>query len=607
MKSERILRDLVIFILVLLAAVMTIQYSAAQYMNDVLSGKQVTCKWVKLAVKRQLNDLERVQKDDPDFPFYFDEEEAKRVIDFKQALRHTQGEWANPRLHDTRIRLEPWQQFIDWVLFGWRRKSDGCRRFTKAYITVGRKNGKTVDAAATANYCFFTDSPKEIGPEIYFTATKKDQAKKAWDEAQRQIERHPALDNRSKHYKQNHTIVIPGTASIMRPLSKDSKTEDALNPHFVVVDEYHAHADNSMLEVMESGMGARRQPMIYIITTAGFDKNSACYQEEQLLAEKILERSIEPIPENIFCIIYTLDEKDDWADPKTWIKANPNLGVSVEWKYLEDRIKLALISPAKQNRIITKNLNIWTQAETRWILDDVWKACESPIDPGELTFLPCVLGKDLSASQDITALALCFLPTKDEERFQFLYRFFIPEENLIERERKDKVPYSYWVKQGLIYTTPGNVIDYDFIEQQIFEDAKKYQILEVAYDPWKAQEIVNHLSEADFTMVPINQRFSGMAMPTDTFERKVLAKEIAHDGNPIMRWMISCTEVKSDRQGNIMPMKPRREATGKRIDGVVASIMALGRAVLLYDAHPEHFVNDPTPKPPAAGMRSMEF
>jgi phage terminase large subunit-like protein len=322
---------------------------------------------------------------------------------------------------------------------------------------------------------------------------------------------------------------------------------------------------------------------------------------------QVLERSIDPVPENFFCLIYTLDEEDDWTDREVWIKANPNLGISVSWKYLEDRVKEALLSPAKQNKIKTKNLNIWTQAESRWILDDVWKACASPVDVGELSFLPCTLGIDLSASQDITALSLCFFPRKGEERFRFLYRFFMPEENLIERERKDKVPYSYWVKQGLIFTTPGNVIDYDFIEQQIAEDAKRYQILECAYDPWKAQEIVNHLSEAGMKMVEIYQRYSGMAVPTDTFEKKVLAKQIAHDGNPVMNWMISCTEVKSDRQGNIMPMKPRREASGKRIDGVVASILALGRAVVLFDAYPQAFVNDPTPKPPAAGMRDMEF
>jgi phage terminase large subunit-like protein len=424
------------------------------------------------------------------------------------------------------------------------------------------------------------DSPREIGPEVYCVATKKEQAKYAWEEAERQIQKQQVLKDLSRPYKQSSTIIVPGTAARMRPLGKDSHTEDALNPHFVLVDEYHAHRDNSMLEVMESALGSREQPLIYIITTAGFDKNCACYQEEHTLAIHVLERSIEPVPETFFCLIYSLDEDDDWTDRDVWRKANPNIGVSVRWEYLEDRIQAALLSPAKQNKIKTKHLNIWTQAESRWILDETWKKCDFPVEEESLAGRKCYMGIDLSASQDITAVVLCFPPEEDKEKYQFLYRFFIPGENIIEKERKDKVPYSYWIEKGFVISTTGDVIDYDFIEQQVLEDAERYDIQEIAYDPWKAQEIVNHLQEAGFTMVPIFQRYSGMAVATDTFEKKVLGKEIAHGDNPIMTWMVSCTEVKSDRQGNIMPMKPQRDKTGKRIDGVVASIMALHRAVI---------------------------
>ncbi len=568
-----------LFFLIIVLAVAMGSYTALQYIDDVISGRQVVCKYVRLAVERHLNDLKRAESGDPDFPYYFDEAQAQRVIDFKQQLRHTKGEWANPRKHDTRIRLEPWQQFKDWMLFGWCREG-GYRRFTKAYIEVARKNGKTTDAAATANYCFLMDRPREIGPEVYCIATKKDQAKIAWEEAERQIRRQPFLKSLTRTYKQSSTVVIPGTAARMRPLGKDSHTEDALNPHFGLVDEYHAHRDNSMLEVIESALASREQPLIYIITTAGFDKNSACYQEERTLAVQTLERSIEPVPETFFCLIYTLDEDDDWTDPDVWVKSNPNLGVSVRWDYLKERVQAALLSPAKQNKIKTKNLNIWTQAESRWILDEVWMECNFKVNRKSLAGRKCFAGVDLSATQDITAVVLCFPPEDKGGKYEFLYRFFIPEENLLEKERKDKVPYSYWIEKGLIATTPGNAVDYDFIEQQILDDAEEYEIQEIAYDPWKAQEVVNHLQEAGFTMVPIFQRYSGMAGPTDTFEKKVLKKEIAHGGDPVMRWMISCTEVKSDRQGNIMPMKPQRDKTGKRIDGVVASIMALHRAVL---------------------------
>jgi phage terminase large subunit-like protein len=553
-------------------------FTAKQYIDDVSSGRQVACKWVKLAVERHMKDIERAEANDPDFPFYFDEDEAKRAIEFQQQLKHTKGEWADPRLHDTHIHLEPWQQFIDWNIFGWRRKATGYRRFTKVYIEVGRKNGKTTKAAATGNYCWLADSPREIGPEAYFVATKKDQAKIAWAEAERQQRRHPYLKTKVRTYRQNSTIVIPGTAAMMRPIGKDSKTEDALNPHYICVDEFHAHRTIDMIEVMESALGARRQPLTYIITTAGLDKNSPCYQNEHTQIEHVLERTVEPVPEHLFGIIYTLDEEDDWTDPDVWVKANPNLGVSVSREYLESRILDAQQIPSKQNQIITKNLNIWTQAETRWISDDLWLQCDYPVVEDHLLGRRCFGGLDLSASRDITAWVLCFPPERENEPYQFLYRFFMPEDNMLDKERRDLVPYTHWADQGLIYPTPGISIDYDFVEQQIINDSQDFRIEEIGYDPWKAQEIINHLISR-FVMVEINQRYNPMGKYTDTFEKKLLSREIAHGGNPIMRWMIACTEVKSDRQGNIMPMKPRRETSGKRIDGVVASIISIGRAV----------------------------
>ncbi len=566
----------------LLAAAMADAYTATRYIDDVLSGRQVVCKLTKLAVERHLQDLERAGSEG--FPYYFDEAQAKRVIDFKQQLRHTQGEWADPRRHDTRIRLEPWQQFKDWVLFGWR-KADGTRRFNKSYTEVARKNGKTTDAAATLNYCYFADRPMEPGPQAYCVATKKDQAHIAWDEAKRQIERQPVLAKRVRIFKQNSVInLLTDSAAKCTVWGKDSGTQDGFNPSFALVDEAHAYPDNSMMEVLASGMGARLQPLIYIITTAGLDINSPCYQEERTLAVQVLERTIDPVPETFFALIYTLDEGDDWTDEKVWVKANPNIGVSVSWEYLRDRVQQALQMPSRQNAILTKNFNKWTQAVTRWITPEAWNICDSAVDADALRGRSCYVGLDLSTVIDITAYALVFPPIAEGELYEILWRFFIPGDNLIERERRDKVPYIAWVKAGLIITTPGNVIDYDFIEIELKKDAEKYSLIEIDYDPWKAQEIVNHLSGSGMTMVPIQQTFSGIAAFTDSFEKKVLSGMIAHGGNPVMKWMISCTEVKSDRQGNIAPMKPRRETSGKRIDGVVAAIMGLGRAILNRDA-----------------------
>ena len=553
-------------------------YKAEQYIKDVQSEKQLACKWVKLAVQRHVSDLKRAKQKRPDFPYYFDVDEAQRVIDFIQELKHVQGEWANPKLRDTRIQLEPWQQFIQWSVFGWRRLDD-YRRFSKVYIEVAKKNGKTTWSGGNLIYCTSADSPKEIGAEAYCIATKKDQAKKAWETVQEMIEKHPDLDEVFRTYRQHSTIVMSGTATRIRLMGKDSKTEDGMNPHFVLVDEYHAHPDHSMLEVMRSAEMARKQPLNWIITTAGFDKNSVCYQEEHALIERILEGSLHPVPEHVFGIIYSLDEDDDWTDRKAWVKANPNLGVSVYPDELEKAAVEALSTPTKLNDFLTKNMNIWTQAVTRWIPDESWMDCQGQIDEESLKGRPCYPGIDLSATVDITAYCLCFPPLSAGEKYKLVWRFFMPGENLLERERRDRVPYTFWRDQGLIIITPGNTIDDAMVIQELEKDLAKFSVPEISHDPWHGYVVSNHFNRAGITMVEIRQTFAGMSAATTLFEKKVLGKEVEHDGNPVMRWMLSNTETKSDRQGNIMPMKPRRDASGKRIDGVVAAIMALDGAV----------------------------
>jgi len=567
---------------ILLVAMMGTTYTAEGYIDDVRHDRIVVCKWVRLAVERHMRDLDRAEREDESFPFFFDEKQARRAIDFKQQLRHTQGEWANERLHDPRLRLEPWQQFCDWEIFGWRRREDGCRRFRKVYIEVAKKNGKTVMAAATANYCFLADRPREIGAEIYCAATKRSQAKKAWDEMRGQLEKHSVLKTMTRSYKQNYTITRKDdAAAFVRLLGKDPKGEDGMNVHFGLVDEYHAHKDSSMLEMLISATGARPQPLIYIITTAGFDKEAPCYQEEHLLTEKVLDGSIDPAPEHYFCIIYTLDEDDDWTDPKVWIKANPNLGVSVEWSFLEQQVKDALDSPQKRNAILTKNLNVWTEAETTWIAPERWAACDAPVDEELLAGRPAFVGMDFSTSIDITAMAYCFPPDKDEEEriYRLLWRFFIPGENMIERERRDKVPYRDWVDRGYLVATPGDVIDYEYIKQTFRNDAHTFDFQESVYDPWNSSQIVVDLSNDGYEMAMFRQGYQSMSPAAKNFETMVLSKKIAHGDNPVMRWMLSCTAIAQDPHGNIKPVKPPRHKSGKRIDGVIAAIMASWRAV----------------------------
>jgi phage terminase large subunit-like protein len=553
------------------------KYTAKQYIDDVLSGAQVVCRHVRQAVERHVRDLARVGQ--PDFPYYFDEAAAKRAIDFQQQLRHAKGEWADPRLHDTRIHLEPWQQFRAWCIFGWK-KVGGYRRFTKTYTEIARKNGKTTTAAADLNYCYFADRPREPGVEAYCVATKRDQARIAWKDVQSQIEAHPVLRKLARVYKQNSTIVLKADAAAKCTVwGKDADTQDGFNPHVVICDEMHAWKDHSLLEVIESGLGSRRQPLVDIITTAGLDINAPCYQEERTLAIQILEGTLKPAPENFFALIYTLDEGDDWTDEKVWVKANPNIGVSVSWDYLRQRVEEALQMPSKRNDVLTKNFNIWTHVASRAIAPEVWARCGSvQISGAQLAGRPCWGGMDLSTILDISAYCLVFQRDPGGP-WPMLWRFFIPGDGLVDRIRRDKVPYDLWIERGLVIATPGATIDYDFIEQEISKDRERFGVREMGYDPWKAHEVYTHLSGSGLTMVEYVQRFSGMAAATDAFLKAVYGGEISHGGNPVMDWMVSCLELKSDRQGNVMPMKPERKASGKRIDGVVAGIIALDRAM----------------------------
>lgn len=555
------------------------------YARAVISGKIVACKLVKAACQRHLDDLERQRT--KGFPYHFDEVRADNAIAFIEQLRHVEGPSASTvGGRDNRIVLELWQKFYVGNIFGWRRE-DGTRRFRHVYTEVARKNAKTTLAAGICNVIFWADRPEDPGCQIYFGATKQEQAALAWRIARLQIERHPVLKTRAKTYESKQYIVktqvdskgrqVSDWSARMRPLGQDSKTEDGLNPVVAIIDEYHAHPTSEILDVLESGMMARLQPITLILTTAGTNFDGPCYQVERPLAVGILEKTLQPIPEDVFAMIYTLDDGDDFANPKVWIKANPNLGVSVYPAQLESRVQMALAAPARARDVKTKNFNIWLQTFSRWIEDPAWMACAGHVDEEALAGRHCTVGLDLSTNTDLTAICFAFPPASDGENWQAFWRLFMPMDNLLERERQDKVPYTEWARMGLIIPTDGNVVDYDYIEQEIKVSGGKYLIDEIVYDPFKAGEVVAHLG-SEFTMVAAAQRYNPMGVYSDIFERLVRKGGLSHGAHPVLRWMMSCTEVKGDRQGNIMPMKPRRETSGKRIDGIVAAIMALGRA-----------------------------
>lgn len=570
-------------------------YSYEEYINKVINKELPVCQAAFLAVKRHLDDIEKSKNND--YPFYFDEDEAKRPISFIQSLVHTKGEWAN---HN--IILESWEQFIIASIFGWRRKENKLRRYKKAYVQVSRKNGKTTFASGIGNYCFFCDSPAEAGVEIYYIATKKDQAKIAWSESERQIRKAKALNKEAITYKQTSTITKKkDTASKSKPLGQDSNTEDGLNPHLVIVDEYHAHPDNELLNVLESGMGARRQPLTFIITTAGFDKTSVCFSEYEY-AKQILQGSLNN--DEYFCIIYEPDNiKDIWIFMSEYkeklnnnqntqeqeelinniiFQANPNINISVKDSYLKSRLFEGLDKPVQRTDILTKNLNVWTQASEVWISSDRWlkSYLHQNININELKGKRACIGLDLATTRDIAAYVLCF-DTVDNDPYILLPRFFMPKENIRQRSKEDRVPYELWASQGLITLTNGDIIDFDIIESSILQDAKDFEIIEIAYDPWKAIEIITHLESEGFKMQQVRQSFAvgGLSEGTSLFEKTIDERKLLHGNNPVLNWMISCCEVKTDGRDNYLPVKPDRRRSYKRIDGVVASIMALHRVI----------------------------
>lgn len=539
-----------------------------QYIEDVLSGRILACEYVKLAVKRHLDDIEHAS----DRGLYFDPEAAQRVIDFSGLLKQSKGEWAGKPLV-----LQPWQVFIKWVLFGWKNVS-GTRRFRTAYQEVARKNGKSTDVATVGLYGLGFDD--EGGAEIYSVATKEEQARITLKEGQSMAQKSGNLGGMAKVHKK--AISIDAMDSTWQALGRDSDTQDGWNPHFTLVDEFHAHPDRKMLDVMDSAVGARKQPLLYIITTAGFNMQSACYQERDY-AIKVLKGTVND--DTYFAIIFTLDMDesgnlaDDWKDENVWIKANPNLGVTVSIEDMRRMCNKAIESPGALNNFLTKKLNIWTTQITRWVNPEKWNECNRVIDEEDLVGRKCFGALDLSSNTDITCWGLLF-PFENGDYF-FLPRYYVPKDNVQIRERRDKVSYAAWAKQGFITLTPGNVIDYSAIRADVFKDSEKYDIQKIAFDRWGfeaiRQQLVNEGLDENL-MVAFGQGFASMSAPMKALESTYLSGQLIHNNHPVTNWMASNVAAKVDPADNV---KPDKSKSTEKIDGIVTLIMALGLAITL--------------------------
>jgi phage terminase large subunit-like protein len=443
------------------------------------------------------------------------------------------------------------------------------RRFRTAFVFVPRKNGKTTLMAGLGLYLMIMDG--EEGAEVYAAATKRDQAKLSWSEAVRMRNASPALKELTQHWKSSDTISMEETYSKFQPLGADADTMDGLNVHGALIDEVHAHRTSEVVDVLQTATGSRRQPVQFEITTAGFDQNGIGYQHYDY-AKKILDQVFED--DTWFVFLAEPDKDDDWRNELTWSKVNPNLGISVKLDDLQRKAIEAKNRPAALNNFLCKHLNVWVQQAERWIPIEAWDAGTVPVDLAALAGRSCYGGLDLSSKIDISSLALVFPPVGDEPALQLSWHW-IPEEAMREREFHDRVPYSMWVQDGWVETTPGNVIDYEHIKTKIGELASIFQIEEMGFDPWSATQIAVQLGEQGLNMVEIAQRFSTLSEPSKGFEAMIVGKRLQHDGNKAMRWMVDCVSVVQDSADNIRPAKPDRRKSAKRIDGVAATINAL--------------------------------
>ena len=496
----------------------------------------------------------------------FDEGKAKRTVDFINCLKHTKGKWRGQP-----FELLPWQEAIIRDVFG-TVKENGYRQYNTAYVEIPKKNGKSELAAGVALY--MTCGDNEWGAEVYGCASDRQQASIVFDVAVDMVEQCPALKKRIKPVMSVKRLVYKPTNSFYQVLSAEAYTKHGLNVHAVIFDELHSQPNRELFDVMTKGSGdARTQPLFFLITTAGTDRHSVCFEQHQKAEDILQGRKIDP---TFYPVIYGASDDADWSSEEVWRNANPSLGHTIDIEKVRNAYLSARDNPAEENIFRQLRLNQWVKQSTRWMQMDKWDACAFPVDERELLGRECYGGLDLSSSIDITAFVLVFPPRNDTEKYILLPYFWIPEENMRQRVRRDHVPYDVWAKQGFLQTTEGNVIHYAFIEKFIDDLGKKFHIKEIAFDRWGAVQMVQNLEGLGFTVVPFGQGFKDMSPPTKRLMELVLEKNIAHGGHPVLRWMMDNIFVRTDPAGNI---KPDKEKSTEKIDGAVATIMGLDRAI----------------------------
>ena len=497
----------------------------------------------------------------------FDERKAQRVVRFIEALRHTKGEF-----HGQPFHLLPWQERIIRDVFGTVRDDDPTmRQYTTAYIEIPKKNGKSELGAAIALNMLINDD--EWKAEVYSCASDRQQAAIVFDVAVDMVRQSPALMKRVKIIPSTRRMIYQPTGSIYQVLSSEVATKHGLNVSACIFDELHTQPTRALYDVMTQGSGdARRQPLWFFLTTAGTDRNSICWEVHQKALDILEGRKNDP---RFYPVLFGLPDEADWTSEENWYRANPSLDHTITIDKVRDAFRKAQETPADENQFRQLRLNQWVKQSVRWMPMDKWDECGGVVDPYALEGRTCYAGLDLSSTSDLTALVLVFPPTSEDEPYIALPFFWLPEETLSLRVRRDHVPYDQWAKRGFIQTTEGNVVHYGFIERFICELGERYDIREIAHDRWNATMMVQTLEDDGFTMVPFGQGFKDMSPPTKELMRIVLEHKLCHGGHPVLRWNMDNAFVRTDPAGNL---KLDKEKSTEKIDGVVALVMALDRA-----------------------------
>ena len=497
---------------------------------------------------------------------HYDKAKADRAVTFIENLCHTKGKWAGKRFW-----LLPWQEQLIRDIFG-IVKPDGNRQFRTAFVEICKKVGKSELAAAIALYLLYADN--EPSAEVYGAAADRQQASIVFDVARQMVEMSPALMKRSKLMSATKRIVNYGNAGFYQVLSAEVGSKHGFSISGLVFDEIHTQPNRQLYDVLTKySSDARQNPLHFIITTAGNDRNSIAFELHTKAIDILEGRRVDP---TFYPVVYGLKDDEDWEDEANWYKVNPSLGYTVDIERLRDAYREAKQNPADEVTFKWLRMNMWVSSTTSWIPDAIFMKGNEPIDMRLLEGRDCYAGLDLSSTGDITALVLIFPPRNANEKYILVPFFWVPEETIPQRVKSNSVPYDVWEKQGDLLATAGNVIHYDFIEKFICDLAEKYHILEIAVDRWNATHMIQNLEDAEFTMVPFGQGFASMSTPTKEFYRLLMEGQIVHAGHPVLRWMAGNVVIETDAAENIKVTKAKSK---EKIDGIVASIMALDRCL----------------------------